>query len=1052
MKSTKETIWIGEEDLTRDENFLKSADTETSLPGGTELSMDDSLNSNRRDFLKYLGFGVGAAALASCEIPVKRAIPYVIKPDAIVPGVATYYASTIVHGGDVLPVIVKTREGRPIKIEGNSLSSFSRGGTSARAQAAVLDLYDIDRVRKPMSRTDDAFGASQWEEMDATISKALTSANNAVLLTNTIISPSALALIKGMTEKYNLRHVQYDAVSCSALLAANKECFGESVIADYHFDKADVIVSFGADFLGTWVSPVEFAADYAERRKVRDLKNPNMSRHFQVESAMSLSGSNADHRAVIKPSQMGAAISYVYNKVTGGGAPAGTLSDNAKKVLDAAAKNLRSAKGKSIVLSSSNNKAEQMLVNAINNSLGNHGKTVGFAQASLQRKGNDQDVRQLVKDMEAGKIDFMINWGANPAYDLPEGNAFSAAASKVKTKVALAYKLDETTILADHIAPIHHVLESWGDAEPKKGMYSSIQPTISPLFKSRQAEESLMTWAGMLTEELDSYLAFVKANWKSTAFASQSSFAGFNMFWESILHDGVYEGAGGNELAYSGSAGAYESKVSKSSSADLEISFIEKVAIGDGSYGNNPWLQEMPDPITRCSWGNYLAVPVSFDGNRTFLGFEGVKKDGEIVEITLGETTISTPAIKQFGQAENTIAIALGYGRRAGGTCAKGIGVDIYPALRVDSDGNTQYYSTSVNWAGTTKRMEKWYSSVQYHHTLGVKGIDEATGEIINADEQAIATLPVKGYQGSLEDRTIIRKAHADDLAEFTHDLLEEREHHQHLNATTLYPGHDDLYNNGHHWGMHIDLNACIGCGACAVACMAENNVPVVGKKEVARHHEMTWLRIDRYYYGDVENPSVVYQPMMCQHCDNAPCENVCPVNATSHSTEGINQMAYNRCVGTRYCANNCPFKVRRFNWYDYTTADTWPANEPELVEGTGLEFGADDLTRMVLNPDVTVRSRGVIEKCSFCTQRIQEGKLVAKQEGRRLRDSDVKTACQTSCPTGAITFGDSNNPEGDLMQKISSPLNYIALEEVNVQSSVQYSARINNKDKSVEA
>ncbi len=1051
MKTTKETIWIGEEDLTRDEQFLQNAQKETSLPGATDLAVENNLSSNRRDFLKYLGFGVGAAAMASCEIPVKRAIPYVVKPDTIVPGVATYYATTFVHGADVLPVTVKTREGRPIKIEGNSLSSFSRGGTSARAQASVLDLYDIDRLREPMSKATDGWAAADWSDIDKNVSTALKSARNAVLLTPTIMSPSALKLISDMSAKFNLKHVQYDAISSAAMLDANEESFGERVIPDYHFDKADVIVSFGADFLGTWISPVEFAADYADRRKVKDLKNPNLSRHFQVETGMSLSGSNADHRAVIKPSQMGSAIAYVYNKVAGGSAPTGSLSDNAKKVLDAAAKNLRGASGHSIVISDSNNKAEQMLINGINAVLGNYGKTMGFAHASLQRKGSDKELRAFLRDMQAGNVDMLITWGANPAYNIPEAAAFVEAASKVKTKVALAYKKDETTLLADHIAPIHHNLESWGDVEAKKGMLSTIQPTISPLFETRQAEESLMTWAGMVSDETPDYHTYVKMNWKSTAFAGQSQFASFDTFWNYVLQDGVFETSGGAEASFGGNAASYGSRVTKPS-AGLEIDFIEKVALGDGSYANNPWLQEMPDPVTRCSWGNYLAVPVSFDGNRNFEGFQGVEHDSEIVEIGFGENSITTPCIKQFGQAKDTMSIALGYGRGAGGTCSKGIGVDLYPQLPVDSEGYTQYYSTEVDWKGSTKRKEKWYSSVQYHHTMGVTAPEGETGEIINADEQAIATLPVKGFQGSLVDRSIIRRAHADDLHDFTHDLQHEREHHQYLNAAGLYPGHDDLYNQGHHWGMHVDLNACTGCGACTVACMAENNVPVVGKKEVARHHEMTWLRIDRYYYGDVENPSVVYQPMMCQHCDNAPCENVCPVNATNHSSEGLNQMAYNRCVGTRYCANNCPYKVRRFNWLDYTTADTWPDNEPELVQGTGLEFGADDLTRMVLNPDVTVRSRGVIEKCSFCAQRLQEGKLTAKKEGRKLRDADVKTACQTACPTGAITFGDRNNPDGELMTKFASPLNYIALEEVNVQSSVQYSARINNKDKSLEA
>ena len=369
-------------------------------------------------------------------------------------------------------------------------------------------------------------------------------------------------------------------------------------------------------------------------------------------------------------------------------------------------------------------------------------------------------------------------------------------------------------------------------------------------------------------------------------------------------------------------------------------------------------------------------------------------------------------------------------------------------------DGRASYHASDVTISKKVGK-EQWYSSVQYHHTMGVTA-DNKKGEEINADEAALAPgygNIFAGYQGSLVGRSIIRKTHVDDIEHAVEDLIHEREHHQGLNDETLYPYDEyrkDKYEVGHHWGLHVDLNACTGCGACTIACMAENNIPVVGKKQVARHQEMAWLRIDRYYYGDVTNPNVVYQPMMCQHCDNAPCENVCPVNATNHSSEGLNQMTYNRCIGTRYCANNCPYKVRRFNWLDYTTADLFPGNQVNVNEES-VPFGADNLTRMVLNPDVTVRSRGVIEKCSFCVQKIQEGKLTAKVEGRQLRDGDIKSACQMACPTGALTFGDTNMKEGDFHDKLESPLNMIVLEEINVKSSVTYTMKVNNRDESLE-
>ncbi|MDX1407943.1 MAG: 4Fe-4S dicluster domain-containing protein, partial [Saprospiraceae bacterium] len=455
----------------------------------------------------------------------------------------------------------------------------------------------------------------------------------------------------------------------------------------------------------------------------------------------------------------------------------------------------------------------------------------------------------------------------------------------------------------------------------------------------------------------------------------------------------------------------------------------------------------------RCVWGNYLSIPLTWDGVRSFDGLNNLE-DGDIATLTVGDMSANIPVIKQFGQKQGTLAVGLGYGRTNAGRCGTGVGVNLQGLLSYDGDGLLQYFATGADVSGKVGE-EEYLACVQYHHTMGVKGVDAATGEEINADEAATVYntyfgLAKQGPQGSLVDRSIIRRAHIDDVETFIHDLEHEREHHQYLNKQSLYEGYDHLYEEGHHWGMHVDLNACIGCAACTVACMAENNVPVVGKREVGRHHEMTWLRIDRYYYGDVDNPNVVYQPLMCQHCDNAPCENVCPVNATNHSSEGLNQMAYNRCVGTRYCANNCPYKVRRFNWLDYTTADLWPINERGIDHEADVPWAADNLTRMVLNPDVTVRSRGVIEKCSFCVQRIQQGKLKAKAEGRRLEDHDVKTACQTACPTGAITFGDMNNKEGVLAKKLESPLNYIVLEEVNTLSSVNYQARISNKDESL--
>lgn len=1056
-------IWIGSADLGRDEQFIEQASQEmpdasiasTLAQGGSFASA----KTGRRDFLKYLGFSVGAATIAaSCEIPVKKAIPFVTKPDDLVPGVANYYASSFVQGGDYCSVLVKTREGRPIKIEGNSLSAITGGGTSARAQASVLSLYDTHRLRNPQLRNEEGeFADADWNQIDDLVAGTLTSDSKIALLAHTMLSPTEKQVVKDFQQKYpNTTVVSYDPSSSAAILRAHKLMYGVSMIPGYQFDKANVIVSVQADFLGTWISPIQYARQYAAGRKIDDVKKAKMSRHIQFESYMSLSGTNADNRVRIKPSETGAVLARLYNQIASAKGEstvsAPQVNATVAESIDKTAKELLAASGKSLVVSGSNNIAEQSLVCAINHLLGNEGSTVDLNHYSLQRQGDESEVAKLMSNMKSGQVDALIVLGANPVYELPYGAEFAEAMGKVGLTISTAIATDETTVHCRALAPSHHALESWGDAEPVRGHVSMIQPTISPLFNTRQREASLLKWMGgndSLFAQEQPYHDYLKKNW----FAHISS----EEAWNQLLHDGVYtytpEASG---ASYTNNLASVASAITRPGTG-TEITFMETVAIGAGQEANNPWLQEMTDPVTRCAWGNYLALPVHFDGTRKFLAHENLE-DGDLVEVTIGEQTLTVPVVKQFGQTPETFALARGYGRTVTGRAGINVGVNVHPWLTTDSDGLIQYYAGDVSVSGK-KGKEDYFSCVQYHHTMGVTAEDAKTKETINADEAATVYMTYglvdQGFQGSLVNRTIIRKSHLDHVEEFAHDLQEERHHHQQLNTKQVYPGHDDKYALGHQWGMHVDLNACIGCGACTVACMAENNVPVVGKREVSRHHEMAWLRIDRYYYGDVDNPSTVYQPMMCQHCNNAPCENVCPVNATNHSAEGLNQMAYNRCVGTRYCANNCPYKVRRFNWLDYNAADLWPINEADLgleSERDDIPYGGDNLTRMVLNPDVTVRARGVIEKCSFCVQRIQEGKLRAKTEERLLHDADVKTACQTACPTGAITFGDSNNKEGELSKKLESPLNYVVLEEVNTRSGVNYKARVINKAEGVDA
>lgn len=1073
MKGKKTDIWVGTEDVNNPKEFAdQSRDEFFQVPVLNDLANEEVIENeeytpSRRDFLKYLGFGIGAATIAAgCEAPVRRALPHMIQPDAIVPGVATYYSSNYVKGADFCPVIIKTREGRPIKMEGNPLSPYANGGTSARVQASVLELYDTSRLRHPGKIGDDGkVEKMSWEEIDNEIKSQLAEDATVRILGNSIYSPSTQKAIETFSQKYfNTKLVEYDPISSSALIQAHEEAFGKRAVPSYHFDEAKVVVSFGADFLGTWISPTQFANQWAKNRKIDKVEGATMSRVIAVEPHFSLTGSSADNRILIRPSEMGLAIAQLHNEIASALNAGGRInisgdfkSPKAKNGLKRAAANLVEAmnRGEStLVVSGSNNLAEQLAVIRINQMLGNYGKSLDIDTPMFLKKGVDRELVNLMNEMRSGAVDALIVLDdSNPLFDLPDSDEFKTALDSVGLKISTSVLPNETMVHCDFSCPTNHLLESWGDVQPMEGYYGIIQPAIHPLFDTREKEESLLIWADALVKSNApgrAYYHFIRKCWEEDIFPNQSRFAGFQRFWDHSLHNGFVEiPKNESESQLSGTPielGSFGSKLSRPASTEQEISFYEAVHVGAGQYANNPWLQEMPDPLLRTVWDSLLSISVKWDGGNKINGYRGLR-DGDQVELTIDEEKYNVTVVTQFGLREEQLAFPLGYGRKVSGPAGKDVGLNIFPALWRDDDGNVQYYATRVN-LGDKIGKDSSFAAVQYHHTYGVKDEDPDTGERINVDEKSIVTLG-DGFQGALERRTIIRHANFPNLEEAVSDLKKERKVHQKLNSAGLYPGYEELYSNGHHWGMSVDMSACIGCGACQVACVAENNVPVVGKEEVRRHHEMTWLRIDRYYYGDFDNPNVVYQPMMCQHCDNAPCENVCPVGATPHSSEGLNQMAYNRCVGTRYCANNCPYKVRRFNWLDYTTADMFGKNENNPF-GTETPFYADNLTRMVLNPDVTVRSRGVIEKCSFCVQRIQEGKLKAKSEARALKDGDIKTACVSACPTGAIQFGDMNDKESKVSKNKDNPLNYYVLEEVNVQSSVGYLMKVINKDEEI--
>ena len=983
----------------------------------------------RRDFLKYLGFSTAAATLAaSCQVPVNKAIPFANKPEDIVPGVPNYYATTYVQDGDVVSVVAKVRDGRPIKIEGNELSPVTKGGTSARVQASVLDLYDGARLRFP---TIDGKEAT-FEAIDKAVAEAMVGVGNVVVLSSTINSPSSLAVVQQFLAKYpGSKQVTYDAISYSGMLLANEATYGKKAIPSYKFDNAKAIVSIGADFLGTWISPIEFAKQYAIGKKINEQK-PEMSKHIHFESVPSLTGSNADERFLHRPSETGAVVLALLNAVNGI-AITGITDTKLKVGIEKAAKALNEKKGEALVVCGCNDVHIQTLVNAINESLQAGGKTIDWSSTYNVRAGIDADFAQLVDEMNAGSVGALLIVGANPIYSWFDSAKVKTGLDKVKVKVSFNEKADETTQLCKYVIPTHHYLESWGDAEVKTGHFSFLQPTINPLFKTRQWQDSLLKWSAATTD----YVTFLKTFW-ATKLTGENA-------WDKVLQDGVSSPvaetvAVGTNYNAATVAAATAKVASEKVSTKIELQLYQKIAIGAGQGAANPWLQEMPDPITRATWDNYLIVSpamaktllnIDLNNNSQADSYE-VNPPKKVVEIKVGNKSIKLPTLIIPGTHPNTVGIAVGYGRD------KKIGRAV-----VDADGalvgaNVFPFASLVDGTISFDIAEVTLTATGDKHPIGL-------------------TQTHNIYDTPYGNRTEVMKELT--LAAYKHnpkEVLEEREAElKSYGGVENFRAEGSIYKPtdrpGIKWGMSIDLNACNGCGACVVACAAENNVSVVGKPEVLRFHDMAWLRIDRYYSGDADNPKVVFQPLMCQHCDNAPCENVCPVAATNHSSEGLNQMTYNRCIGTRYCANNCPYKVRRFNWADYGGSDSFPNNSGHLNDT--IQLMNDDLTRMVLNPDVTVRSRGVIEKCSFCVQRLQEGKLTAKKESRPLETGgenkrwDLKVACQQSCPTEAIVFGNANDSKSAVSVHRGSNNNrlFYSLEQLHVLPNVSYMAKVRN-------
>jgi molybdopterin-containing oxidoreductase family iron-sulfur binding subunit len=970
-------------------------------------------STSRRDFLKLLGFSTAAVTLAACEAPVIKTIPYVVKPHEIIPGIPNYYASTYFDGFDFASVLVKTREGRPIKIEPNPVAG-DLGKTSARAQASVLSLYDNDKVKQPKFEGKD----ETFDKVDSYIIKGLEEANAAgkriVLLSHSFASPTFKKLFSEFKAKYPTAElVTYDAYPYAAALDAAQEVFGTRALPVYDLRGTELVVAFQADFLGDY-NGGGLESSYAAARK----PGPNMLRHIQVESNMSLTGANADERFRLKPSQVNKTLVEVYNAIIGGGTSDKTASEIAKEL---------QAKGNKAVVFADGSKGAQVLAHLINQKLAS---TAFTGKANLLKEFDKARFEEFLGWVNAGQVDVLIANNVDPIYSYHKGEDFKKSLSKVPYVIAVADKKNEMYKAAKAVIPVANWLESWGDIEPQTGVYSLMQPTIQKIYKSRQIEESLLVWKNGKNSAANNYYDYLKAN--------ASSVLGGTSF-NKALYNGFNTSANATALSYAGGNAAQAvAELAGFKASDLELVLYTKTAMGDGTQANNPWLQELPDPITRMSWDNYLTISPK-DAER--LGIENdlnarMQLDGSIVNLTVNGVTIKdVPVFIQPGQAEGSVGLALGYGKKNSGATAD-TGVNAYPLF----DGSNLVVS-NVKLEKTGEDHE--FAGIQLQNTL--MGRYEIAKEVPLADFLNVAFDDEhKGWNKPLEYHTISGALPARKI--------------------DLWDAFDDT--DGPHFNMSIDLNSCTGCGSCIIACQAENNVPVVGKEEIRMSRDMYWLRIDRYYssrqkvevyeglkegmavpelygtaFGDggalnhpADNPDVIFQPVMCQHCNHAPCETVCPVAATSHGSQGQNHMAYNRCIGTRYCANNCPYKVRRFNWFTYNLNDKFDFNMN------------NDLGRMVLNPDVVVRTRGVMEKCSLCIQMTQTTILEAKKENRIVKDGEFQTACSKACTTGSIQFGDMNDKGSEVRKLYAGNRRYYLLEEIGTKPNVFYHTKVRNR------
>ncbi len=996
------TYWRSFDELENTPEFQKSLATEFMSSPLRAESADEGTEKDgvaRREFLKLMGASVALTSAASCiRRPVQKLVPYNKQPEEVTLGVSNYYTSTYFDGQEGFHLLVKSREGRPIHIEGNPDSPLNGSAVSVRAQASLLGLYDPERLKKPFrnllneKKTNKETVGISWEDLDKKVVENLQKGNVA-LLTGNLSGPATEAVVADFCSAFKADHYVWEPLAQDDVAEGQKASYGQAVVPQYRYDLAKTIVSIDADFLGAWGPAMQSTRMFAQGRK-----NPaDMSRLYSFDSTYSLTAANADIRFRIKPSQQLDVVlgliaeifpeNSVAKAYAGTAAKLGLSEDNFKK----AAQDLKKNAGRSLVVTGGlqtrtmDSAALQIAVNYLNSLLGNEGKTVQAGAGNSSLKASYDSIQQLILKMNRKEVKTLIIHRANPVYSLSNAYNFKAALKNVDTVVYIGETMDETASVSDFVATDNHALETWGDSQFANGVYGLHQPLIRPMYDTRSFQLSLMTWGYMgkvgprRLQDYETFYEYLRAFWKTDMAPKLAKGQDFETFWNQMLQKGFVDVSAKTVSVRSFKNEALSAIKKTQTSASLELVLYPTSHIGDGELGNIAWLHELPNPVSKIVWDNYVSVSMKTAND---LGL----KQNDLVEVAAGDTKVQLPIHIQPGLVDGVAAIPVGYGRTHAGKVGNGVGQNAY----VFAYGDTGVKSIFAGRPVEIKKLNKKYELVT------TQGHDSMEGR------QIVVQATNKDYEAS-KSANIHR-------------------HH----TWSIWSGHQ---YNGHKWGMAVDLNSCTGCSACMTACRSENNIHVVGKKYIMQGREMDWIRIDRYYTGDVENAEAVFQPVMCQHCDNAPCEVVCPAAATVHSSEGLNEMVYNRCIGTRYCSNNCPYKVRRFNWFNYA----------KLIEKP---------MHMALNPEVTVRTRGVMEKCTFCVQRIKEAKNKAKTEARNLKDGDVKVACESACPTQAITFGDLND-ENSRVAKVfkTDERAYALLEEWYAQPSVRYMSKIRNND-----